>query len=468
MIMTAMFVSSGESGIGWSFPTHLESFDAMWSIVVWATSIQKELMTKVHKWDSGEEENKLDGEEESGETKSNEEEEEKGEGEPNLMFKKVNENERMKKTSTIYEFGDIKKQRRKTKVTEIKLDDEPVNDADDFKTPPPHTGKPMSKPHSNKLWSLRDKEKMPLVESFFKKANQKSLIGTCTSTSIPKEVEKLIGCSPPKCLHFSLFAWEQAGFIQGRCMQSNIGIASEMTNELKKKRHGDQHGVDESIFPAILVDEEDFTIWKPDPKGKFSIKSTFKRKIKQSVGIAKFGIGVYPKYSAIAWKLMHNYAATHEKIREKKIPMLSRALEMRECEWLALHGDIIKINFDGASLGNLGNAGIEFVFINSNCLILMVLAKGIGVATNYTAECNTTVESVEVAIAQNWCSLWIESNSMLAVKAFALGNILWNLIGRWQQFKTRLNYCLISHTWREGNFAVDLATKFGASLDKDF
>ncbi|KAF9616790.1 hypothetical protein IFM89_032343 [Coptis chinensis] len=119
-----------------------------------------------------EEESELDGEEESRETKSDEEEEKKGEGKPNSMFKKVKERERMKKTSTIYEFENIKKQTRNTKVAEIELDDEPVIDVDDFETPPPHVGKPMSRPHSTKMWSLLDKEKLLLVESFFKKANQ--------------------------------------------------------------------------------------------------------------------------------------------------------------------------------------------------------------------------------------------------------------------------------------------------------
>ncbi|KAF9593556.1 hypothetical protein IFM89_024174, partial [Coptis chinensis] len=166
------------------------------------------------------EETKLDGEEESGDTKSDEKEEEKGEGEPNSMFKKVKERERMKKTSTIYEFGDIKKQKRKTQVTE------PVIDADDFETPPPRAGKPMSKPHSNKLWRLLDKEKMSLVERFFKKANQNTIAWMDIQTHLkiqgeqlnhmilnffisdkiidwyvffhlPKEVVKLIGCSPP-------------------------------------------------------------------------------------------------------------------------------------------------------------------------------------------------------------------------------------------------------------------------------
>ncbi|KAF9594709.1 hypothetical protein IFM89_034692, partial [Coptis chinensis] len=318
----------GASGIGWSFPTHVESFDAMWS-VAWTTSIHKELMTKVHKWDikkeeesgeadeeeekgeigevdekgeadeevesesnevdeegeadeeeesksdreeeekkesdgeedekkesdgdkeekkesdgeevekkesdgeeaqgktnedeeKGEEETKLDGEEESGDTKSDGEEE-KGEGEPNSMFKKVKERERIKKTSTIYEFEDIKKRKRKTKITE------PVIDVDDFETPPLRRGRPMSKPHSNKLWRLLDKEKMSLVESFFKKANQNTIAWMDIQTHLkiqgeqlnhmmlnffiidkiidwyvffhlPKEVVKLIGYSPPKCL----------------------------------------------------------------------------------------------------------------------------------------------------------------------------------------------------------------------------------------------------------------------------
>ncbi|KAF9611910.1 hypothetical protein IFM89_036693 [Coptis chinensis] len=97
----------------------------------------------------GEEENKLDGKEEIEETKLDEEKE----------VERQNQMKRRRK----------KKQGRKTTVTES------VIDADDFETPLPRAGKPMSKPDSNKLWSLLDKEKMSLVENFFKKANQNTI-----------------------------------------------------------------------------------------------------------------------------------------------------------------------------------------------------------------------------------------------------------------------------------------------------
>ncbi|KAF9609747.1 hypothetical protein IFM89_018195 [Coptis chinensis] len=49
--MMTIFVSSGVSGIAWSFPKHVETLEAMWS-VSWAASVHSELIEKIQKWDS--------------------------------------------------------------------------------------------------------------------------------------------------------------------------------------------------------------------------------------------------------------------------------------------------------------------------------------------------------------------------------------------------------------------------------
>ncbi|KAF9594492.1 hypothetical protein IFM89_031610 [Coptis chinensis] len=62
--------------------------------------------------------------------------------------------------------------------------------------------------------------------------------------------------------------------------------------------------------------------------------------------------------------------------------------------------DIIKINTDGASKGNPGEASYGAIFRNSNCEILQVLCRNIGFNTCYIAEIRGILEGIEEAVSK--------------------------------------------------------------------
>ncbi|KAF9612719.1 hypothetical protein IFM89_003261 [Coptis chinensis] len=66
---------------------------------------------------------------------------------------------------------------------------------------------------------------------------------------------------------------------------------------------------------------------------------------------------------------------------------------------------------DGASRGNPGMSGYGSAFRNRDGNFLLVAGKGLGVKTNYWAECIAIVDSVELALARGWKNLWVESDA---------------------------------------------------------
>ncbi|KAF9599521.1 hypothetical protein IFM89_038741 [Coptis chinensis] len=118
-------------------------------------------------------------------------------------------------------------------------------------------------------------------------------------------------------------------------------------------------------------------------------------------------------------------------------------------------------------MGNLGLVGWGATYRDHNGEFLLVSCKGLGVETNYVAECYTILENAEVAIEKGWLNLWLESDPAAAIEAFSTGKIPWQLSKRWGWCKSKLQRCMLSHTWREANFAADTAAKRGSRLDKD-
>ncbi|KAF6159335.1 hypothetical protein GIB67_032106 [Kingdonia uniflora] len=83
----------------------------------------------------------------------------------------------------------------------------------------------------------------------------------------------------------------------------------------------------------------------------------------------------------------------------------------------------IKINTNGAAKGNLGNGGIGCIFQDCNGFVLGTLSKGLGLVTNFMAECEVIIHGVEHAASFGWLIAWIESDSTTAVEAFKTNNI---------------------------------------------
>ncbi|KAF6148116.1 hypothetical protein GIB67_011891 [Kingdonia uniflora] len=101
---------------------------------------------------------------------------------------------------------------------------------------------------------------------------------------------------------------------------------------------------------------------------------------------------------------------------------------------LPIHDEIM-INTDGAARGNPRKGGIRCIFNDSEGKVLGSLVQGLGLVTNYTAECKAIIKGVELAASNGWLIAWVESDSMSAVKAFNSDNIPWTLEAEWATAK---------------------------------
>ncbi|KAL5729324.1 hypothetical protein ACHQM5_002295 [Ranunculus cassubicifolius] len=141
-----------------------------------------------------------------------------------------------------------------------------------------------------------------------------------------------------------------------------------------------------------------------------------------------------------------------------------KAPKVKKCIWLPPEMGQVKGNVDGASAGNPGPAGIGVSFRDHNGEFLAVRAKGIGIENNYWAESLAIVEAMEFSLQQGWLHLWLESDCSPTVYSFNVGAIPWKLVARFKKAKRQFQSFTITHLWREGNIAADLAAKHGSTL----
>ncbi|KAF6155540.1 hypothetical protein GIB67_004534 [Kingdonia uniflora] len=67
------------------------------------------------------------------------------------------------------------------------------------------------------------------------------------------------------------------------------------------------------------------------------------------------------------------------------------------------------------------------------------LSKGIGLVTNFMAECKAIILGVEHAASFGWLIAGIESDSTTAVEAFEANNIPWILEAAWENSRRNMS-----------------------------
>ncbi|KAF6163796.1 hypothetical protein GIB67_016136 [Kingdonia uniflora] len=80
-------------------------------------------------------------------------------------------------------------------------------------------------------------------------------------------------------------------------------------------------------------------------------------------------------------------------------------------------------------MGQLGiiPVKVELVaFLEIVRVTCLVLTKGLGMVTNYTAECQAIIHGVASTASNGWLIAWVESDSKATVEAFNSDNIPWN------------------------------------------
>ncbi|KAF9600512.1 hypothetical protein IFM89_009961 [Coptis chinensis] len=93
----------------------------------------------------------------------------------------------------------------------------------------------------------------------------------------------------------------------------------------------------------------------------------------------------------------------------------------------------LKLNTDGASRGNPGNAGWGVVFRNQLGVVVGTLVGGLGVATSYEAERTAIVEGMNMAITKGWTHIRVDTDSGAAAKAFQSDKIYWKVRALWNK-----------------------------------
>ncbi|KAL5724698.1 hypothetical protein ACHQM5_007924 [Ranunculus cassubicifolius] len=143
----------------------------------------------------------------------------------------------------------------------------------------------------------------------------------------------------------------------------------------------------------------------------------------------------------------------------------SRVLGQRieECRWLLPPTGILKINSDASLHGEVASIGSIF---RDECEVKLVAWRLIGKCSIYFAECEAVITSAEIAISRSWKRIWIETDSSAAVHSLHQGKAPWQLQARWLKCLEHLEYVLISHSWREANFAADQIAKH-AQMEQD-
>ncbi|KAF6155538.1 hypothetical protein GIB67_004532 [Kingdonia uniflora] len=98
---------------------------------------------------------------------------------------------------------------------------------------------------------------------------------------------------------------------------------------------------------------------------------------------------------------------------------------VKSCFWELPRIGEIKINTDGGAKGNHGKGGIGCISCDCKGKVMVTLSKGLGLVTNFMAECEAIILGVELAAFFGWLISWKESDSTMAVEAFKTNNIPW-------------------------------------------
>ncbi|XP_059070638.1 uncharacterized protein LOC131860272 [Cryptomeria japonica] len=141
------------------------------------------------------------------------------------------------------------------------------------------------------------------------------------------------------------------------------------------------------------------------------------------------------------------------------------------CRWKAPPRGWTKLNFDGASKGNLGESGIGAIIRDEHGNILHGLFGGIRVATNNEAEIRALEAGLHLCIRQGLSRIIIEGDSQIIIDGISrLSFHNWKL-NKWvPMIKENIRIIEIfeiGHVYREGNRVADYLANLGVGGNDD-
>ncbi|KAH9293663.1 hypothetical protein KI387_041132, partial [Taxus chinensis] len=139
--------------------------------------------------------------------------------------------------------------------------------------------------------------------------------------------------------------------------------------------------------------------------------------------------------------------------------------------WIRPEENVVKLNFDGASKGNLGLAGGGGILRNNEGDWLFVYVGPLGWQTNNMAEARALLWGVLLAKEKGFKDIQIEGDSLIIINALNnQGSINWPLRNILNDVKETLKYFVkvsYNHTLRQGNKCVDKMANYRA-LSNDY
>lgn len=148
--------------------------------------------------------------------------------------------------------------------------------------------------------------------------------------------------------------------------------------------------------------------------------------------------------------------------------------------WTLPNTGFIKLNFDGASKGNLGQEGYGGVFRNSLGQALGIFHGFIGQESNNAAELEGLLHGLQLAHLNDWFPLIIEGDSKIILKfAMSIQNgqaaskvsTHWRLEGRLEYLGCMMKSpeaCSWSHVCQKGNKVADRLANLGVAAKLHF
>ena len=136
-------------------------------------------------------------------------------------------------------------------------------------------------------------------------------------------------------------------------------------------------------------------------------------------------------------------------------------------------GNFIKLNFDGDSKGNPGEAGFGSIFRDSNNQVRWIFADWGGEMTNNEAEFWALHQGLRIAVRNGYTNLEITGDSQIAVemlKKLSNGRSWEKVTNSWRTtgivqeiagLLKRIEYKIINHVRRKGNQAADFLANWG-------
>ncbi|KAF6174396.1 hypothetical protein GIB67_034153 [Kingdonia uniflora] len=112
--------------------------------------------------------------------------------------------------------------------------------------------------------------------------------------------------------------------------------------------------------------------------------------------------------------------------------------KVRSMYWSLPELGEVKINSDGAALGNPGKGGAGAVFRASDGEVVGVISVGLPILTSFIAECSAIIESLEHCSCMGWEISWVEGDSVATIQAFSNDAIPWVLDARWKNVRKKI------------------------------